>query len=110
MARYIDAGKLKQQIQEEPTDGMFTNEILEVIDEQPDADVSSNKYAKWKFDDPCDGIVYCTRCGYHTVAYEFPHNTVLTVQGLREIFRDVHRYCTKCGAKMNGQEHKGEVE
>ena len=38
MADLIDRARLKRRIREEPTDGMYTEEILEAIDEQPAVD------------------------------------------------------------------------
>ena len=39
MARLIDADALKELIRQEPTDGMYTEEILSAIDEQPTVEV-----------------------------------------------------------------------
>ena len=89
MAEYIDKNQLIQRIKQEPTDGMFTEEILTAIDEIETADVAEVRHGKWigqrgknrKYDD-----FNCSVCGYHS-------NTSN---------RDrLGYYCENCGAKMD---------
>ena len=47
MAEYIDKNQLIQRIKQEPTDGMFTEEILTVIDEIKTSDVAEVRHGKW---------------------------------------------------------------
>lgn len=49
--RLIDADALKERIRQEPTDGMYTAEILEAIDEVPTVDAVE--------------VVYCDECYMH---------------------------------------------
>lgn len=87
MSRYIDADKLKELIRQEPTDGMFTNEILAAIDEQPSADVRPERHGYWVYHRDIHGISYfcsnCT-CGVSDTGTE--------------------SYCHYCGAKIDKEE------
>ena len=85
MAEYIDRNQLIQRIKQEPTDGMFTEEILTAIDEIKTADVAEVRHGKW--DKNCN----CSVCG----VYKF--------EGLdADIWAnwDIN-YCPHCGAKMD---------
>lgn len=96
MARLIDADALKDRIRQEPTDGMYTAEILEAIDEVPAVDAAPvvhgwwkcyihSALVRWKDGEPvwADRNVYrCSRCDFGTIAK--------------------HNYCSRCGAKMDG--------
>lgn len=52
--RLIDADKLKKIVKEEPTDGMYTEEIIDLIDEQTtayDVDKIVKQLNEWKMDE-----------------------------------------------------------
>ena len=51
MADLIDRARLKRRIREGPTGGMFTEEILEAIDEQPAVDPLSRLRLKYGWHD-----------------------------------------------------------
>lgn len=96
MARLIDADALVALIQQEPTDGMYTEEILEAIGEQPTIEATLVVHGEWvkythsaliafKNGEPvwADRAVYrCDHCYFGTIAK--------------------HNYCPRCGAKMDG--------
>lgn len=93
--RLINANALKDRIRQEPTDGMYTAEILEAIDEVPTVDAAPVVHGRWEpcyetFDeDPSLGIPggdvqtgwECSICGRYET--------------------DKEPYC-HCGAKMDG--------
>lgn len=95
--RLIDADALKKRIKQEPTDGMYTAEIVEAIDEQPTVDAAPavrgwweefihSALVSWKDGEPvlADRTVYrCSRCDFGTIAK--------------------HNYCPRCGQKMEGR-------
>lgn len=66
------------------------NEIIDIIKEQPAADVAEVKHAAWKWDKVCgqEGI-YCTNCQAGWVNSDNA-----------EWIAHEHDYCPKCGAKM----------
>lgn len=93
MSRYIDVDDIKYDInlvwfhrQDIPDDAI--DEMLELIDKEPSADVEPVRHGAWK--EVLAGMDYeyeCTRCKA-CVEQEYP-------------------YCPNCGAKMgNEQEHE----
>ena len=58
--RLIDANALKDRIRQEPTDGMYTAEILEAIDEVPTVDAVE--------------VVRCKDCKWYQESKRLPPN------------------------------------
>lgn len=116
MARYIDADKLKQQIQKEPTDGMFTNEILDVIDEQPDAEVPPERQGHVVWKERHIGGFRERKCLSDCGSIFVPScNKIARIDDRRtenrpycskcgKLLGDYLSYCGNCGAKMNDEE------
>lgn len=89
MAEYIDRNQLIQRIKQEPTDGMYTEEILTAIDEIETADVAEVRRGEWKvvFDGNAklyENMFECSVCKTTHVGHP-----------------NVGRYCPNCGAKMD---------
>lgn len=82
MARLIDADALASQIRQEPTDGMFTEEVLEVIDESPTIEAAPVVHGRWIKDGE---VVGCSECGEEHGWSEYRAT-----------------YCEDCGARMDG--------
>ena len=84
--RRIDANALKDRIRQEPTDGMYTAEILEAIDEVPTVDSAPVVHGRWVYDG--SGTHKCGVCGdYYTGE-------------ANDLF-----FCPRCGATMVEIEH-----
>lgn len=95
--RFIDANKLYDFIQKEKAwrqdrmrqprygQGKYDAyyEMLDIINEQPTADVQEVKHGEWKAEGDC-GITRCSVCGW-TIEEDIEDN-----------------YCRNCGAKMDG--------
>lgn len=93
--RLINAEDLKERIRQEPTDGMYTAEILEAIDEMPTVDAALVVHGRWVW---VTGDVYrCTNCGSE------PH--VQEVMGMPD-----YDFCPFCGAKMDGGGEDGKTD
>ena len=89
MAEYIDRSQLIQWIKQEPTDGMYTGEILSAIDEIEAADVAEVRHGKWEvvFDGNAklyENMFECSVCKTTHIGHP-----------------NVGRYCPNCGAKMD---------
>ncbi len=96
MARPIDADALEALIRQEPTDGMFTEEILEIIREQPTIEAAPVVHGRWK---TVKYNVHCS-CGksygtYHYLCSACNRISYAQPYGLN--------YCPNCGAKMDGE-------
>ena len=93
MARLIDANAPKDRIRQEPTDGMYTAETLEAIDEVPTVDAAPVVHGRWKAHKPdCRGYTagfICSNCG----------ETIYTDYSMKEC---IYNFCPNCGAKMDG--------
>ena len=83
--RLIDADALEDRIRQEPTDGMYTAEILEAIDEVPTVDAAPVVHGRW-------GGRYNAHCSvcqhFDTMAY----------------IKKYPNYCPNCGAKMDKED------
>ena len=77
--RLVDADALAAQIRQEPTDGMYTEEILEVIGNQPTIEAAPVVHGRWK--KRGKNLGECSVCG--------------------EVVMVRYRYCPDCGAKMD---------
>lgn len=86
MARLIDADALVALIQQEPTDGMYTEEIVAVIAEQPTIEATPVVHGRWEWIE--DSTNNCSACGHTTFFYP--------------CLETVPNYCKNCGAKMDG--------
>lgn len=88
MARLIDADALVALIQQEPTDGMYTEEIVVVIAEQPTIEAAPVVHGRWVHvpsSDMITGKAYkCSECGKMRYGSYMPN------------------YCQYCGSKMDG--------
>lgn len=89
MSEYIDKNQLIQRIKQEPTDGMYTEEILSAIDEIEAADVAEVRHGKWVRME--DDVVYwyaCSECKKRIPKTEYGNDAW-------------SNYCPNCGAKMD---------
>lgn len=86
MARLIDADALVALIQQEPTDGMYTEEIVAVIAEQPTIEATPVVHGRWTELPSMAPEYQCSECGQ---SYEWWEVS------------EAH-YCPNCGAKMDG--------
>ena len=77
--RLINANALKDRIRQEPTDGMYTAEILEAIDEVPTVDAAPVVHGRWEYYSTT--MMECSNCKRHTARHKF-------------------EYCPHCGAVM----------
>lgn len=83
--RPIDADALAALIQQEPTDGMYTEEIVALITEQPTIEASPVVHGRWDGPFRADANHYgykCTECGFWGVPGWVA--------------------CPNCGARMRG--------
>ena len=100
MARYIDADKLYSKVKEEtnpygkPTlDYESGVKVLDMINNQPTADVVEVKHGEWYLLDECANEgVYCSVC--HKKVYK----TDYANQKLKS------KFCPNCGARMEVEE------
>ena len=87
MSRYIDADKLYiAAMDTEFYDAADEDVVLELINQQPTADVQEVKHGKWEFNSDSPECAFCSICG--------------------DGVTDDSEYCPWCGAKMD----KGEQE
>ena len=129
--RLIDADALVNRIRQEPTDGMYTEEILEAIGEQPLIDAVPVVHGRWMLEgsghthycDRChdyyttdaDSLYFCPRCGAKMIGVEQPGRNgwkMELVDGeLKQVWGVIKERFVKtrteedfpnCGAKMNG--------
>lgn len=80
--RLIDANALVNQIQQERTDGMYTEEILEIIGNEPTIEAAPVVHGRWIKDGE---VVVCSECGEEHAWDEYRST-----------------YCEDCGARMDG--------
>ena len=92
MSRYIDVEPMRDDWLHEVNESIFCpNDVLDSIDNQPDADVEPVRHAHWigtEYDGFVDGNLVCNKwecsdCG----------NEIST--------EDPPEYCCDCGAKMD---------
>lgn len=79
--RLIDADALVNQIRQEPTDGMYTEEILEIIGNEPTIEAAPVVHGRWVTRKSWYFFV-CSECSYESVSHS--------------------GYCPNCGARMDG--------
>lgn len=99
--RLIDADALVALIQQEPTDGMYTEEIVAVIAEQPTIEAAPVVHGRWA---RCGGdlhssgyAVYCSAC--HKNHFVHYRHSLGGLYGCKELF-ERPKYCPSCGAIM----------
>ena len=80
--RLIDADALVNRIRQEPTDGMYTEEILEAIGEQPTIEAAPVVQGRWEA--VHDGWGRCPNC--HRM----------------DSIHEKATHCRFCGTKMDG--------
>ncbi len=105
--RYIDAEPLKSEIENTYLDGdsainyradadgdtlIGKFQVLDIIYDQPTADVQEVKHGKWIF---TDHYGY-----YHTPIYECSNCKKM----VEDNYIHIHKYCLHCGAKMDEKE------
>ena len=107
MPRYIDADKLYRSIKTEtnpygkPTlDYNSGLKVLDIIDNQPTADVHEVRHGHW-IEDKETGCLICSECGRFT--------DEIIGDMIEQDGKIIHRsmnpfYCSKCGAKMDVEE------
>lgn len=90
MSRYIDADKLYiAAMDTEFYDAADEDVVLELINQQPTADVQEVKHGEWLLErEPC-GKPYCYHC---TICDSDFHHTGIKV---------AWDFCPNCGAKMD---------
>lgn len=105
MPRYIDADKLYRSIKTEtnpygkPTlDYNSGLKVLDIIDNQPTADVQEVRHGHW-IEDKETGCLICSECGRFT--------DEIIGDMIEQDGKIIHRsmnpfYCSKCGADMKG--------
>ena len=87
--RLIDADALATQIRQESTDGMFTEEVLEIIGNEPTIEAAPVVHGYWievfgrKYGNSLG--MQCSECG-------------------RRVRNRGENYCPKCGAQMDRTE------
>jgi len=89
--RIIDADPLIERVKQEPTDGMYTHEILEAINEQPTINPESIvKRGQWVENEDFNNDTYydCSVCG----------ESFCFIEGYPD--DNLYKYCPNCGAKM----------
>lgn len=98
MARLIDADALVALIQQEPTDGMYTEEIVAVIAEQTTIEATPVVHGRWvdryggKYANP---VYDCSEC--KRKALYKPETDEL---GTERFVQELSDVCPNCGAKM----------
>ena len=104
MARYIDAEKLLEELQEEIEfkTTMYTEEqnkwfniglkcAVRDVKSQPTADVEEAKHGEWHLLDECSNEgIYCSICHKKVYRKDYANQKVKS------------KYCPNCGAKMDG--------
>lgn len=93
MAKYIEAEKFKESIKEltscmfsyEMTTGEIEDDFLELVDDEPAADVQEIKHGEWR---EHNKIYICSQCGY---SFE------------NEGYIAFFNYCPCCGSRMDGE-------
>ena len=88
MSRYIDAERLTFVIKKNFGHGTISP-ILQLIDEQPTADVRENVKGEWIdcLEDDIVDVQICSVCGY------------------KEYVIDKPNFCPNCGADMRGEDN-----
>lgn len=92
MAEYIDKNQLIQRIKQEPTDGMFTAEILSTIDEIKTSDVAEVRHGQWIHEKDIDDVTSdykCSVCDFDDTLYD-------------SLVEKFYKYCPYCGSRLNG--------
>ena len=126
MAEYIDRNQLIQRIKQEPTDGMYTEEILSAIDEIEAADVAEVRHGKWELTverGSCYDYhvtAHCSECGWEWIGKDSEcvgnNKYVFSafIKGKKELAeqfaldnakqRSLYNFCPNCGSKMGDEE------
>lgn len=97
MSRYIDANKLYiAAMDTEFYDAADEDVVLELINQQPTAEVQEVKHGRWEVK-RCEGGIFdgsyhneCSVCGYK----RFLDNDEIK-------YKTKYKFCPKCGAKMD---------
>ena len=96
--RLIDANALKDRIRQEPTDGMYTAEILEAIDEVPTVDAAPVTHGRW-----IDKTVWWGGLGHIRAQCSVCGTVYDGKPGSRGDGKG-GKFCEECGAKMDLKE------
>ena len=99
--RLIDANILEERVNQEPTDGMFTHEIIAAIKEQTTVDATEVVHGRWD-EIPNKYMSVTTKTGSYS-----GHATSCSV--CHEVNPNAFKtnYCPNCGAKMDGGKGDG---
>ena len=92
MSDLISRSALIKRIKEEPTDGMFIHEIIEVIDEQPTVEARPVVRGGWIKGDMDEWV--CSNC-HEENCYAYDDN----------IKKFTDYFCPNCGCDMRGEKN-----
>lgn len=95
MSRYIDADEFEDELYEhEFSNWCDKDEVSELIDNMPSADVEPVKHGRWIKSKA--GGVLCSECCSYALYVEKGSFTT------KRIEQEKSAYCPNCGAKMDG--------
>lgn len=94
MSKYIDADRLYKDITRSID---YCEDILEIVERQPAVDVQEVKHGRW-VETIAPELWECSVCG-------------CVIYSETEIDRNIyHKWCGRCGAKMDGKEKENATD